>query len=153
MNLDDLPRQVAAAGVLITNTSGQTLLVSTPYRDGLVLPGGLIEQDEPPAAAAEREVLDEVGLRVAVTRLLVVQHKPVEAAKPSSLQFVFDSDVVEDGAALRLQAEEINAAYWLDADTAVRRHTLGGQRRMTAAFAARAEGGTTYMDADRTIAS
>lgn len=153
MNLDDLPRHVAAAGVLITNTSGQTLLVSNPYRDGLVLPGGLIEQDEPPAAAAEREVLEEVGLRVAVTRLLVVQHKPVEAAKPSSLQFVFDSDVVEDGVALHLQAEEINAAYWLDADTAVRRITPGGQRRMTAAFAARAEGRTTYMDADRTIAS
>jgi len=150
---DVRPLHIAAAAALITNTSGQTLLVSNPYRDGLVLPGGLIEQDESPATAAEREALEEVGLDVTVIRLLVVQHKPVYGIKPSSLQFVFDCDPVDDDVLLRLQADEISGTYWLDEEMAVSRHTARGQARLGQAFVARAQGSTVYMDEGRKLES
>jgi 8-oxo-dGTP diphosphatase len=54
-------------------SDGQVLLVRrarAPWRDGWCAPGGFCEATEHPATAAEREVLEEVGLRARVTRLL-----------------------------------------------------------------------------------
>ena len=44
----DLPHHLAAAALLITDRGGRVLMVATDYRDTLVLPGGIIEPDEPP---------------------------------------------------------------------------------------------------------
>jgi 8-oxo-dGTP pyrophosphatase MutT (NUDIX family) len=57
------PPHVAASAFLVTNESGLTLLVANPYREGLVLPGGVVESGESPAAAAEREALEESAWR------------------------------------------------------------------------------------------
>jgi 8-oxo-dGTP pyrophosphatase MutT (NUDIX family) len=129
------PVRWAASGVLITGPDGLTLLVRTHNRTGLVLPGGMVEAEEPPATAAEREVLEELGLVVRVTRLLTVQHRPGQSERP----------------ALRLQAEEIAEAFWLTPDEALSRHVGGGTSRLDAAFAARRTGSCVYLDDERTI--
>lgn len=56
-----LSSQSAAPGMVLADQDGLTLLVRTHNRSDLVLPGGVVEQGESPTAAAEREVLEEVG--------------------------------------------------------------------------------------------
>lgn len=146
------PARMAAAGVLLTDPDGLTLLLRTHSRTDLVLPGGIVEADEPPAAAAEREVREEVGLNVVVTRLLTVQHRIAERGLPERMMFVFDTAPLPNRPPLILQADEIAEAFWLTPDEeAVARHVEGGRSRLDEAFAARLGGVTTYLDADRKI--
>jgi 8-oxo-dGTP diphosphatase len=63
---------LVATGVLITDLAGRVLLVSSPYRDALVQVGGMVEVGETPAAAAEREVQEEIGIKLTVGRPLAV---------------------------------------------------------------------------------
>lgn len=147
----EFPTRLAAAGVLLTDPDGLTLLVRTHSRTDLVLPGGMVEADEPPAAAAEREVCEEVGLNVVVTRLLTVQHRIAGRGLPERMMYVFDSAPLPSRPPLVLQAEEIAEAFWLTPENAVARHVEGGRSRLDEAFAARLGGFTTYLDADRRI--
>jgi len=142
----DLPHHLAAAALLITDQGGRVLMVATDYRDTLVLPGGIIEPDEPPAAAAEREVLEETGLYRPAGRLLVVQHIPPRPRLESVLQFVFDTEEVEAGAALVPQPGEVRELIWLDPEEAAQRSNPPGAVRLRAALAARRNGITRYLD-------
>jgi 8-oxo-dGTP diphosphatase len=57
----------------IVVSAGAVLLVRRahgPWRDGWCAPGGFCEATEHPATAAEREILEETGLRARATRLL-----------------------------------------------------------------------------------
>lgn len=143
---DDQPHHLAAAALLITDRGGRVLMVATDYRDTLVLPGGIIEPDEPPAAAAEREVLEETGLYRSAGRLLVVQHIPPRPPLESVLQFVFDAEPVDLGAELVPQPGEVQELIWLDPEEAARRSNPPGAVRLRAALAARRDGATRYLD-------
>ena len=143
------PSHVLASGVLVWDGRGRLLMVKTHNRDSLILPGGLVEPDESPAAAGQREVLEEVGLDVPVGRLLAVQHVPAKAERPSSLQFVFDSEPVVSSPVLVLQTEEIAAAQWLDPAEAIARHGARGQARLRAALLAHSGGPVMFLDAAR----
>ena len=60
---------------ILVELDGKILLVqrlNDPGKDQWSLPGGYMDSDESPAAAAERECLEETGLEVRVTRLLAV---------------------------------------------------------------------------------
>ena len=146
---DDLPHHLAAAALLITDRGGRVLMVATDYRDTLVLPGGIIEPDEPPAAAAERELLEETGLYRRAGRLLVVQHIPPRPPLESVLQFVFDAAPVDAGAELVPQPGEVVELVWLDPEEAARRSNPPGAVRLRAALAARRDGMTRYLDGVR----
>jgi len=143
---DDLPHHLAAAALLITDQGGRVLMVATDYRDTLVLPGGIIEPDEPPAAAAEREVLEETGLYRRAGRLLVVQHIPPRPPLESVLQFVFDAEPVDGTAELVPQPGEVQELIWLDPAAAAQRSNPPGAVRLGAALAARRNGITRYLD-------
>ncbi|HEX3931460.1 MAG TPA: NUDIX hydrolase [Nocardioides sp.] len=147
--MSDWPSHVLASGVLVWDTSGRLLMVKTHNRDTLILPGGIVEPAESPAVAGQREVLEEVGLEVSVGRLLAVQHLGPEGEKPSSVQFVFDSEPLVGSPELTLQTEEIEAAHWLDPGEAVALHGARGQARMSAALHAHAGGPVVFLDATR----
>jgi len=53
---------------------GEVLLVRNAYRRGLSLPGGFVKADEDPAAAAARELREELGIIVAASDLRPAWH-------------------------------------------------------------------------------
>lgn len=124
-------------------------MVANPYRDALVLPGGIIELDESPATAAAREVREETGLTVSPSRLLAVEHLPAQGAVTSGLRFVFDADPVEDGVPLTPQPTEVSDLLWLTPDEAIARHTTRGKKRLELAIHAQAVGASVYLDDGR----
>lgn len=144
------PAQVLATGVLVWDESGRLLMVKTHNRETLILPGGLVEAGESPGRAGHREVLEEVGLDVTVGALLAVQHLEAEGRKPSSVQFVFDSEPISGSPGLTLQVEEIAAAHWLDPEAAVALHGVRGQARIRAALIARSGGPVVFIDSTGT---
>lgn len=66
-----MARPHAAAGVLFLDENGRVLLVVPSYKSYLDLPGGYVEPGESPAAAAKREVREELGIEPPIGRLLV----------------------------------------------------------------------------------
>ena len=57
-----LPAKRAAAAVLFTDPEGRVLLVEPTYKPTWEIPGGTVELNESPFAAAAREVKEELGL-------------------------------------------------------------------------------------------
>jgi len=121
-------------------------MVKTHNRDALILPGGIVESGESPAAAGRREVLEEVGLDVSLGRLLAVQHLTAVDGRPSSVQFVFDSRPIVGHPELTLQDDEIETAHWLHPMDAIERHGGRGRERMSAALSARTGGPVIFLD-------
>jgi 8-oxo-dGTP pyrophosphatase MutT (NUDIX family) len=152
MNSFESPVHRAAVGVLITDFDGRVLLVSNPYRADLVQVGGMVEAGESLAAAAEREALEEIGVKLIVTRLLAVHFK-LGGSGPDTVLYVFDTDPIDSATPLVLQEDEISGAFWLEPAEAVARHTAPGRARLAAALQARATNTTIYLDPDRTIPS
>lgn len=58
------PNYSVGAMCVIERSDGRILLVRQAYRQRWGTPGGLLERREPPADAARREVLEEIGLVV-----------------------------------------------------------------------------------------
>jgi ADP-ribose pyrophosphatase YjhB (NUDIX family) len=71
---DALPGKHMAAGVLFRDRANRVLLVEPSYKPNWEIPGGVVEADESPWAAASRELAEELGWDGPVGRLLVVDH-------------------------------------------------------------------------------
>jgi 8-oxo-dGTP diphosphatase len=72
------PKVAAAAFVIRESKLLLVRRVNTPELGKWSLPAGFVDGDEDPKRAAEREVLEETGLDIEVTRLLDVIHQPIE---------------------------------------------------------------------------
>ena len=70
------PTAQVATGLVFTDEAGRILLVKPTYNDVWHLPGGVVEAGESPAAAAIREVKEELGLDVEAGRLMGVDYRP-----------------------------------------------------------------------------
>ncbi len=85
-----------AAGVLFRDRAGRVLLVEPSYKADWEIPGGAVEVDESPWAAASRELAEELGWTRPVGRLLVVDFHPARDRRPETVAFVFDGGLVEE---------------------------------------------------------
>lgn len=104
-----------------------------------------MEIGEAPHEAAEREVLEELGIRATPARLLVVHHSQATDLVPSKVQFVFmASMIVPSGADLVMQPEEVHSVRWVEAEEAPDRH-VGSGSYLRAALAAHRDGNTAYL--------
>ena len=83
-------RKRVATDVLIRDTGGNVLLVNPTYKPHWDLPGGMAEANEPPRAAAERELREELGLTLAVGRLLVIDWDGPHGPWDDQLVLIFD---------------------------------------------------------------
>jgi ADP-ribose pyrophosphatase YjhB (NUDIX family) len=113
-----MPHKTVAAGVLIRDPDDRILFVIPNYKPYLDIPGGIVEAGEPPSQAARREVAEEVGLDLAIGRLLVVDWSPGRGVWSDQVQFVFDGGVVEPGVTIRLAPDELAGLRWLTVEQA-----------------------------------
>ncbi|MFI9510234.1 NUDIX domain-containing protein [Nocardia sp. NPDC052566] len=146
--ISGLPRKRMAAGVLFVDDLDRVLLVEPTYKDRWELPGGVVEHEESPFAAAVREVREELGLTIAPGRLLVLDWVPPDPFPSDGVMFVFDGGVLsaDQLAAIALPAEELRGWAWCDDDALAERLRDGLARRIVAARRARADGVTVYLE-------
>jgi 8-oxo-dGTP pyrophosphatase MutT (NUDIX family) len=143
-----LPGKRMASGCLFLNQAGELLIVKPIYRDDWLLPGGSLEKDESPAQGCVREVLEELGLKKPVLRLLCLEYQSAHNAGTESLQFIFYGGVLNDPeiAAIQLQREELAEFRFCTRETAL--SLLAGKlaERMKFGFRALDENQVIYLE-------
>jgi ADP-ribose pyrophosphatase YjhB (NUDIX family) len=141
-----LATMYGAAAALITDPSGRVLLVKPNYRDHWSLPGGVLEHGEPPHLGCAREVAEEVGLKITVGPLLVVDWAPPNHERPRPVMFfVFDGGETSPDVDIRLQEEDLEDYRFTDPGEFGVYLPPVLEARYTAAEGARAAGGTVYL--------
>jgi 8-oxo-dGTP diphosphatase len=141
-----LPTMYGAAAALITDLSGRVLLVKPNYRDHWSLPGGMLEDGEPPHRGCAREVAEEVGLKITVGPLLVVDWASPDQERPRPVVFfVFDGGEVGPDAGIRLQEEELDDYRFTGPGEFGAYLPPFLQARYSAALRARPAGGAVYL--------
>jgi ADP-ribose pyrophosphatase YjhB (NUDIX family) len=101
-----IPSKTVAAGALIRDSEGRILFVTPVYKPYLEIPGGVVNSDESPYAACQREIREELSLDIHLGGLLVVDWVPQHGVWRDSLQFIFDGGVLADE-----QISRINLPY------------------------------------------
>lgn len=100
---ESLPSKRIGAGLVCRDAVDRILLVQPTYKSTWDLPGGVVEAGESPAACAAREVREELGLDLAVGRLLVVDWLPARPPKTEGLMLQFDGGVLDDALTARFR--------------------------------------------------
>jgi 8-oxo-dGTP pyrophosphatase MutT (NUDIX family) len=139
-------RKRVAADILIWDTAGQVLLVEPTYKDFWDLPGGMAEANEPPRAAAERELREELGLHTRVGRLLVLDWDGPHGPWDDQLLFIFDGEPLshDQVADLRILDRELANFAFLPVNDAAQRLRADMADRLMRAIDARESGTTSY---------
>ncbi len=92
-----VPRKWMATNVLLFNPEGKFLIVKPTYRDHWLMPGGLIEANEPPTHGAIRELSEEIGLTIDKLDLVcVAYHRDDDGIKGDRVVFVFDGGLLRE---------------------------------------------------------
>jgi len=144
-----LATMYGTAAALITSPSGLVLLVKPNYRELWSLPGGVLEDGEPPHIGCAREVREELGLSVPVGPLLAVDWIAPDGPRPKPLiAFVFDGGVLADPSAIVLQEEELDEYRFVPPSAVPGHLPRHVALRVAAALAARRSGaGAVYVPA------
>jgi ADP-ribose pyrophosphatase YjhB (NUDIX family) len=140
-----LPKTPVSADVVIRDPSGRVLFCRTNYRPTWWVIGGVAEAAESPAACAQREVREELGVEVRIGRLLVVHHQ----VRPNfqMLSFAFDAGVIDaDLTKLVLETDEIAEVAWFPPDRLPADLVPWHARRYQAALRALQDGSTAYLE-------
>ena len=143
-----LATMYGTAAALITSPSGDVLLVKPNYRELWSLPGGVLEDGEPPHVGCAREVREELGLAQPVGPLLAVDWIAPEGLRPKPLiAFLFDGGVLADASAIVLQESELDG-YRFVAPSAVAGYLPPHMTaRVESGLRARNSGGAVYVPA------
>ena len=118
-NPDVPPLSTVAGGLLLRDPSRRILLVRPSYKDGWDIPGGIAERGESPRECCRREIVEELGMPLAVGRLLVVDFFLLPGAASGSFRFVYDGGILEPqiAASIRLDPTELVEWRFVDVGT------------------------------------
>ncbi|MFC4068597.1 NUDIX domain-containing protein [Actinoplanes subglobosus] len=143
-----LPRKRIGAGVLLSDGRGRALICEPTYKDYWEIPGGVVEADESPHAAAAREIQEELGLSLQPGRLLVTDWVPPRPDRTEGLMLIFDGGELTpaQAATIRLPPDELRGWAWCTGPEAATRLSALLARRLTAAVRARADGSVAYLE-------
>jgi 8-oxo-dGTP pyrophosphatase MutT (NUDIX family) len=104
-----LPKKQVGTAVLFFNEQGELLVVKPDYREGWLVPGGAIDENESPLRCAIRETKEEIGLEIRDLQLVGVYYGPKKGVYTDSLKFVFSGGVLNETqiVKIKLQTEEL----------------------------------------------
>ncbi|MGE8496809.1 MAG: NUDIX domain-containing protein [Pseudomonas sp.] len=113
----EFPRKRIAVGALIRDEQGRLLLVKPAYRDGWLIPGGVVDADESPRDGLLRELREELGLTRPIDTLLCVDYMVAGAAYGEGLHLLFDGGCLNSiqAQALVICDAELVALHWATA--------------------------------------
>lgn len=148
--LASLPRKRVAAGALIRDERGGICIVEPTYKTKWHFPGGTVEADESPAAGCRRELFEELGLDIAVGRLLCVEWVTEDGDPHGALMFVYDGGVLGPAAieSISLPADELSAFRFVDPAEVDRWVSPANARRAASALGALTRGTVEEIDRD-----
>lgn len=114
-----LPYKVVAASVVCRDEQGRLLVVHDTFKQSWTLPGGVVDADEDPKSAAEREAWEEAGVRVRAGAILGV----FSASWPDRVVLVYEASPIPgaDHRHAPVHAHEIGEVAWWPLDVALRR--------------------------------
>ncbi|MFD7156466.1 NUDIX domain-containing protein [Kribbella sp. NPDC059898] len=140
-----LPTKRMAADCLFTDSADRLLILKPPYKPTWDLPGGAVERDESPRAAARREVLEEIGLVVEPGELLAVDWIARAGDFTEVVALLFDGGVLtpDDVARIVLQPEEAVAFRFVSLEEAA---GLLDPEQYARVAACRRTGGAVYLE-------
>jgi 8-oxo-dGTP diphosphatase len=121
------PRDVLAAGVVISRKGKQVLLVHRPRYDDWSFPKGKLDRGEHPAVAAVREVAEETGVHVRLGRRLTDQRYP-NGARMKTVHYWEGWAVGDDDVDGYLVNDEIDEVAWVPIAEAMERLTYPRDR-------------------------
>lgn len=106
----NLPKKRMGAGALFLDQQGRLLLVNPTYKPQWEIPGGIVEVNESPRSACEREIHEELGLCKTVVRLLSVSYIAARPQRTEGLMFIFWGGVLtaDEVAQIRLPTHELS---------------------------------------------
>ena len=107
--------KIVGAAVLCRDEADRILLVHDTFKQAWTLPGGLVDADEDPLLAAQREALEEGGVEVAVGAFLgLFAH-----SHPDRLQVVYAATPVRPTPdPTPLHTHEVSASRWVTREEA-----------------------------------
>lgn len=147
VDVEPMAHARAAAGALFFDEDGRVLLVRPSYKPGWEIPGGYLHPGETPSEAAAREILEELGIKPSIGRLLVVDWAP-HPDEGDKVLFVFDGGLLDTEMAgrIRLEPSEIVEYAYCGAESID--EYLGPRlaRRVYAGMDARATGRVNYLE-------
>jgi 8-oxo-dGTP pyrophosphatase MutT (NUDIX family) len=131
-----LPRKRAISQMLVRDPDQRVLLCQLTYKSDWDLPGGVVEVGESPQLAVEREVEEELGLRLPAGDLLLTDWLPPWGGWDDALCLVFDGGVHPSQVTDEIvkQAREIKAAEFCTPDEVRERCADFTARRIEAAL-------------------
>jgi ADP-ribose pyrophosphatase YjhB (NUDIX family) len=112
-----------AVNVAVIDAHHRVLLTRREDFEVWCLPGGSGEEGESLAEAAVREVYEETGLTVQLTRLVGIYSRPKLGGYHSAVVFA----AAQNGGSLRVEPQEVVEAEWFAADQ-IPADLLWGQR-------------------------
>ena len=131
------------AGCLFFNPEGRILILKPTYREGWLLPGGVVEAYESPRQACIREVKEETGIDRQPTKLLCVDYVSDRTSKIESVQFVFLGGILSNETTIIIPKQEISAYQFREIDQAILMLSIRSQRRLKSCL--------PYLDSQTTI--
>jgi 8-oxo-dGTP diphosphatase len=111
--LNSLPSKRLAAQVILRNEDGHIMLVKPVYREGWLLPGGIVEEGESPMAGAQRELMEELGIDLThrQLKLIGIDYSGPWGDFKDVLHVIFDGVVVRpaDESRMTMDLAELSA--------------------------------------------
>lgn len=147
------PRSRLAAGALVTDGRGDVLLVEPTYKANWEVPGGGVEAHETAPAACARECREELGLELAVGRLLVVDHQLDPPPRGDAVMFLYEGGVLAEPTGITLQRSELRSYRFVapaELDNLVIARLA---RRIRGALRARRDGGVVELTEARSASA
>jgi 8-oxo-dGTP diphosphatase len=140
-------RKRVSVDALLRDQQGRILLVDPNYKPNWDMPGGMVEANEPLPDALQRELREELGLKVQVGELLCVDWVAPYGPWDDLLNFIFDGGILDPAEMLnlRLRDDELSAYEFCDESQAERRLQPRLWNRLTVALEALATGRTRYL--------